>query len=123
MSQLDDDAWDLMRLDARVAELVHDTLIDDASAMRSVGVVDRTLVFRGQGVDIDVIIDPTGSLIGQLSPVAAGSGIVITVVAQHSIEVDANGRFVADPLPGRRFRLVIRTAVATVITAWQPISR
>jgi hypothetical protein len=134
-------AW--RTIDAELAELVFDSLVDH----EELGVVrgsaqERTLSFEASGLTIEVEITGTGasrSMIGQLVPpqpasvavCAHGGGSWGSVppgqqnVDMITLGVDELGRFSADALPAGpvslRCRIGTETAPHPVVTEWVSI--
>lgn len=119
-------AW--RTIDADLAELVFDSLIDhdEAALVRGTG-QGRMLSFRASSLTIDVEVTRTGDsrmLVGQLVPpqqasvdIRHGDNVVTT-------EADELGRFSAGPLPAGPISLRCRTGAEPphpVVTEWVAI--
>ena len=110
------------RLDTELAELLEDSVLDEAAALTRGG-GGRLLTFRSEDVTIDVEIQD-GQLLGQLAPPPAAATVELqaedgTVIA--SAETDGLGRFRLELGGEGRFRLrVVRRdpAGAPVETSW-----
>ncbi|MBB5928164.1 hypothetical protein [Streptomyces echinatus] len=111
------DAFVLHDLDARLAELTFDSVVD---ALPVRGVVDapRMLTFRSGEVTVDVEVTGDG-LIGQVLPpqsvrieVLGGPG------AARPVTADTLGRFTSDTPPAGPFALRLRTGAEVIVTEW-----
>lgn len=111
------DAYALHDLDARVAELTFDSLVD-AIPVRGVTDAPRMLTFSAGEVMLDVEVTARG-LMGQVLPpqparieVLGGPGSTVPLT------VDDMGRFSADSAPSGPFALRLRTGEDVVVTEW-----
>jgi hypothetical protein len=110
------------RLDAELAELLEDSVLDEAAALTRGG-GGRSLTFRSGDLAIDVEIQD-GHLLGQLAPPPAAATVELrgedgTVAG--SVDTDGLGRFRLELGGEGRFRLrVLRRdpAGAPVETSW-----
>jgi hypothetical protein len=87
-------AW--RRIDADLAELTSDSLLDDALAGLRSGDVARLVTFEAEDVSVEMEISATGDsrqLIGQLIPPQAGSVEVRSEHGTVDADADALGRF------------------------------
>ncbi|MEU6528978.1 hypothetical protein ABZ869_07285 [Streptomyces sp. NPDC046928] len=110
-------AFALHDLDARIAELTFDSVVD-AIPVRGAEDVPRMLTFRAGEVTVDVEVTAQG-LMGQVLPPRPVRVEVLggpqTAVA---VDADAMGRFSSDaPLTGP-FALRLRTGAEVVVTEW-----
>ncbi|MET9390199.1 hypothetical protein ABZY20_07260 [Streptomyces sp. NPDC006624] len=117
LQQLAVDAYALHDLDARVAELTFDSLVD-ALPVRGATDVPRMLTFRAGEVTVDVEVTPHG-LMGQvLPPQPARIEVLGGPRPGAPLTADDLGRFTGDlPLSGP-FALRLRTAGDVVVTQW-----
>ncbi|AZM58692.1 hypothetical protein DMA10_29500 [Streptomyces sp. WAC 01420] len=111
------DAYALHDLEARVAELTFDSLVD-AIPVRGATDAPRMLTFSAGEVMLDVEVTPEG-LMGQVMPpqparieVLGGPGGAVPLAA------DEMGRFRADTAPSGPFALRLRTGEDVVVTEW-----
>lgn len=118
-------------IDAELAELSFDSLIDRESALAVRSGADaalepRMLGFRavvdGEELSIEVEVSPSADgsvLIGQVFP-AGARAVQVQVGAGGSTEVpiDELGRFVIEPLPCGPVRLRVEHAGCVVQTTW-----
>ncbi|MCA2201910.1 hypothetical protein ACWDLL_20785 [Streptomyces griseoincarnatus] len=111
------DAFALRDLEARVAGLTFDSLVD-AIPVRGAAAAPRMLTFTAGEVTLDVELTEDG-LIGQVLPpaparieVLAGSRPATTATA------DDMGRFTAPVTPSGPFALRLHTTDETVMTEW-----
>jgi hypothetical protein len=113
------DAYSLHDLDARLAELTFDSLVD-AIPVRGATDVPRMLTFRTGELSVDVEVTAHG-LIGQVLP---PQPVRIEVlggphpVAPGTLTADTMGRFTSDVAPTGPFALRLRTGGEVVVTEW-----
>ncbi|MFI8203011.1 hypothetical protein [Streptomyces sp. NPDC085937] len=111
------DAFALVDLDARVAELTFDSLAD-AIPVRGAADTARMLTFTAGEVTLDVEVTEEG-LIGQvLPPGPARIEVLDGPRPAASVTADDMGRFTADTAPSGPFALRLRTADDVVVTEW-----
>ncbi len=117
LRQIAVDAYALHDLDARIAELTFDSVVD-AIPVRGATDVPRMLTFRAGEVTVDVEVTAQG-LMGQVLPpqqarieVLSGPQSAVPVLA------DAMGRFTSDTPPTGPFALRLRTGADVVVTEW-----
>nr|WP_246101827.1 hypothetical protein [Streptomyces cyaneus] len=117
LRQIAVEAFALHDLDARIAELTFDSVVD-AIPVRGATDVPRMLTFRAGEVTVDVEVSTHG-LMGQVLPpqqarieVLGGPQTVMPVVA------DDMGRFTSDAPPSGPFALRLRTGGEVVVTEW-----
>ncbi|MFJ3670090.1 hypothetical protein ACIPSE_26910 [Streptomyces sp. NPDC090106] len=115
--QLAMEAYALHDLDARIAELTFDSLVD-AIPVRGATQVPRMLTFHVGEVTVDVEVTGEG-LLGQVLPpqqalieVLGGPQTAVPLVA------DELGRFTGPVPPGGPFALRLRTGGEVVVTEW-----
>ncbi|MHC8420062.1 hypothetical protein ACH121_09595 [Streptomyces sp. NB004] len=111
------DAFALHDLDARVAELTFDSLVD-AIPVRGETDPPRMLTFRSDAVTVDVEVTADG-LIGQLLPPGpAGIEVLSGPRAHTRLTADDMGRFTGAAPPAGPFALRLRTGGEVVVTEW-----
>jgi hypothetical protein len=120
------DGFGWRTIDAELAELTFDSLVDRDAALVRGGSRPRLLTFRAGGVSIEVEVDETGAsrtLVGQLLPPRSA-----TIEIRHSTgtvtqPVDDLGRFVARGLSAGAASLRCRLGpeAPTVVTDWVTI--
>lgn len=117
LRQIAVEAFALHDLDARIAELTFDSVVD-AIPVRGATDVPRMLTFRAGEVTVDVEVTAQG-LMGQVLPpqqarieVLGGPRTAVPVVA------DDMGRFTSDAPPNGPFALRLRTGGEVVVTEW-----
>jgi hypothetical protein len=117
LQQIAVDAYALHDLDARVAELTFDSLVD-ALPVRGVTDAPRMLTFRAGEVTVDVEVT-THRLLGQVLPPQPARIEVLGGPRPGSpLTADDLGRFTGDlPLSGP-FALRLRTGGDVVVTEW-----
>ncbi|MFG3009229.1 hypothetical protein ACGFZB_01975 [Streptomyces cinerochromogenes] len=111
------DAFALHDLDARLAELTFDSLVD---ALPVRGAVDapRMLTFRAGGTTVDVEVTEDG-LIGQLlPPQPARIEVLGGPQTACPLTADPLGRFTCDTPPSGPFALRLRTGAELIVTEW-----
>jgi hypothetical protein len=110
-------------IDAELAELVFDSLLDTDEASLVRGAPERRLVsFAGGGLTIDVEVTTAGPermVMGQMVPPQRGVVDIRRRQETVSIEADELGRFRSGPLPPGPLSLRLRPAGgAPVVTDW-----
>ncbi|MDX3401602.1 hypothetical protein [Streptomyces sp. ME01-18h] len=111
------DAFVLHDLDARVAELTFDSLVDGIP-VRGETDPPRMLTFQSDGVTVDVEVTAEG-LIGQLLPPGPAGIEVLTGPREHvRLTADDMGRFTGEAPPAGPFALRLRTGREVVVTEW-----
>ncbi|MFE0805878.1 hypothetical protein ACFW4M_03055 [Streptomyces sp. NPDC058794] len=111
------DAFALHDLDARVAELTFDSLVD-AVPVRGATDPPRMLTFRADDVTVDVEVTGDG-LIGQLLPPGPADVEVLSGPRAHALlTADDLGRFTGGAPPAGPFALRLRTGSDVVVTEW-----
>ncbi|MCD7443460.1 hypothetical protein K4B79_35260 [Streptomyces lincolnensis] len=117
LRQLAVEAYALHDLDARLAELTFDSLVD-AIPVRGATDVSRMLTFHTGDVTVDVEVSSQG-LIGQvLPPQPAGIEVLVGPHSGTALVADAMGRFSSDVTPAGPFALRLRTGGEVVVTEW-----
>ncbi|MEU0253973.1 hypothetical protein ABZ299_16025 [Streptomyces sp. NPDC006184] len=111
------DAYALHDLDARLAELTFDSLVD-ALPVRGATDAPRMLTFRAGEVTVDVEVTADG-LIGQvLPPQPARIEVLGGPRAPRPVAADTLGRFISDTPPAGPFALRLRTGAEVIVTEW-----
>ena len=117
LQQIAVDAFALHDLDARVAELTFDSLVD-ALPVRGATDVPRMLTFRAGEVTVDVEVTAQG-LMGQvLPPQPARIEILGGPRPGSPLTADDLGRFTGDVPPAGPFALRLNTGGDVVVTEW-----
>ncbi|MFF6911277.1 hypothetical protein [Streptomyces sp. NPDC012466] len=117
LQQIAVDAYALHDLDARVAELTFDSLVD-ALPVRGAGDVPRMLTFQAGEVTVDVEVTAQG-LMGQVLPPQPARIEVLGGPRPGSpLTADDLGRFTGDAPPSGPFALRLRTGGDVVVTEW-----
>ncbi|GEK02233.1 hypothetical protein NHG22_21255 [Streptomyces sp. ATE26] len=110
-------AYALHDLDADIAELTFDSLVD-ALPVRGVPDAPRMLTFRAGALIVDVEVTGEG-LIGQvLPPGPARVEVLGGPQTARPVTVDTLGRFTSDAPPTGPFALRLRTGGQVVVTEW-----
>ncbi|MGW2049692.1 hypothetical protein ACWCPF_31600 [Streptomyces sp. NPDC001858] len=111
------EAYALHDLDARIAELTFDSLVD-AIPVRGAVDVPRMLTFHTGGLTVDVEVTAEG-LMGQLLPPQPASIEVLHGPrAGAALTADDMGRFACEAPPTGPFALRLRTGGEVVVTEW-----
>ncbi|WP_391648551.1 hypothetical protein [Streptomyces violarus] len=117
LQQVAVDAYALHDLDARVAELTFDSLVD-ALPVRGVTDPPRMLTFRAGEVTVDVEVTTHGLLGQVLPPQPARIEVLGGPRPGSTLTADDLGRFTGDvPLTGP-FALRLRAGGDVVVTEW-----
>ncbi|MBC2864617.1 hypothetical protein H1R13_06315 [Streptomyces mexicanus] len=117
LRQLALDAYALYDLDARVAELTFDSLLDSLP-VRGAGDVPRMLTFQVGELSVDVEVGGDG-LMGQvLPPQPARIEVLSGPGPGASLTADELGRFTGAPPPVGPFALRLHTGGDVVVTEW-----
>ncbi|MBB2921586.1 hypothetical protein [Cellulomonas cellasea] len=105
-------------VDAELASLTYDSLLDDRVLVRGTATAPRSLVF--DSVDLTVELEVTaGRVVGQLVPPGPGEVALETESAQGGpVPTDDAGCFTLATDPGARIRLRCTTPTTTVVTDW-----
>ncbi|WP_107057495.1 hypothetical protein [Streptomyces sp. NRRL S-646] len=117
LRQIAVEAFALHDLDARIAELTFDSVVD-AIPVRGATDVPRMLTFHVGGVTVDVELTAQG-LMGQvLPPQSAGIEVLSGPQAGSPLTTDDMGRFTYDEPPAGPFALRLRTGEGVLVTDW-----
>ncbi|MEU2778601.1 hypothetical protein ABZ646_38455 [Streptomyces sp. NPDC007162] len=111
------DAYALHDLDARIAELAFDSLVD-AVPVRGVEDPPRMLTFRAGGVTVDVEFTAEGLLGQVLPPQSARIEVLGGPSVVRPLTADGMGRFTGDAPPAGPFALRLRTGGEVIVTEW-----
>jgi hypothetical protein len=109
-------AFALRTLDDELADLLFDSLLDDALVGIRGGTA-RQLTFGVEDLTIDVDLDTDG-LVGHVSPTGPATVELQTPDAIHDADIDELGRFFLDQPPAGPFRLRVAVAGKWVTTEW-----
>ncbi|MEU6574789.1 hypothetical protein [Streptomyces sp. NPDC046805] len=117
LHQLAVDAYVLHDMDARIAELEFDSLVE-ALPVRGTTDVPRMLTFRAGELTVDVEVTGDG-LMGQvLPPSPARIELLGGPQAVTPVPVDDLGRFTSDTPAAGPFALRLRTGGEVIVTEW-----
>ena len=108
-------------IDAELAQLAHDSVLDDQPALTRGVAAPALLSFESAGltVEVETVRDDGGCrLLGQLVPAQAGTVEIRHPGGSTSVAVDDLGRFAADGLPSGPVSLRCRAGDASVDTDW-----
>ncbi|WP_406119598.1 hypothetical protein [Streptomyces sp. NBC_00989] len=119
LRQIAMDAYALYDMDARLAELTFDSLVD-AIPIRGATDVPRMLTFTAGELSIDVEVTSEG-LMGQVMPPQPAGIEVLNgpqALRPTTLTADAMGRFTSDAPPSGPFALRLRAGGEVVVTEW-----
>ncbi|WP_051828314.1 hypothetical protein [Streptomyces bicolor] len=117
LRQIAVEAFALHDLDARIAELTFDSVVD-AIPVRGATDVPRMLTFRAGEVTVDVEVSAQG-LMGQvLPPQQARIEVLGGPQTASPVVADDMGRFTSAAPPSGPFALRLRTGGEVVVTEW-----
>lgn len=117
LRQIAVEAFTLHDLDARIAELAFDSVVD-AIPVRGATDVPRMLTFHAGGVTVDVELSAQG-LMGQvLPPQTADIEVLSGPQAGSPLTTDDMGRFTHGEPPSGPFALRLRTGGGVLVTDW-----
>ncbi|WP_329415594.1 hypothetical protein OG802_30290 [Streptomyces sp. NBC_00704] len=111
------EAYALHDLDARIAELTFDSLVD-ALPVRGAADVPRMLTFHSGGLTVDVEVSGDGLLGQLLPPRSAAIEVLHGPRATAVLTADDMGRFSCAAPPAGPFALRLRTGGEVVVTEW-----
>jgi hypothetical protein len=115
--QLAMDAYALHDLDARVAELTFDSLVD-AIPVRGAEAPPRMLTFQAGDLTVDIEVTDEGLLGQVLPPQSARIEVLGGPAAARPLTADGMGRFASDTPPAGPFALRLRTGGDVIVTEW-----
>ncbi|MBQ0825945.1 hypothetical protein [Streptomyces tagetis] len=111
------EAYALRDLDARLAELTFDSLVDSLP-VRGEETPPRMLTFQAGAVTVDVEVGDEG-LIGQVLPPGPAEVEVLSGPRPRArLTADDLGRFAGEAPPAGPFALRLRTGGEVVVTEW-----
>ncbi|MHC3467584.1 hypothetical protein ACYF6T_02610 [Streptomyces sp. 7R007] len=117
LRQIAVEAFALHDLDARIAELTFDSVVD-ALPVRGATDTPRMLTFHAGEVTVDVELTAQG-LMGQvLPPQPARIEVLTGPQAGAALTTDDMGRFTHDAPPSGPFALKLRTGEGVLVTDW-----
>ncbi|MDT0433435.1 MULTISPECIES: hypothetical protein [Streptomyces] len=117
LEQLAVEAFALHDLDARIAELTFDSVVD-AIPVRGAVDVPRMLTFHADGLTVDVELTGHGLLGQVLPPQTAAIEVLSGPRAGSALTTDALGRFASEEPPSGPFALRLRTGGGVLVTDW-----
>lgn len=111
-------AYTWRTVDAELATLTYDSLLDDRVLVRGAAGAPRSLVFDAADLTVELEVTP-GRVVGQLVPPGPGEVVLETGSAQDApVATDDAGCFSLSTEPGARVRLRCTTPSTTVVTDW-----
>jgi hypothetical protein len=109
-------------VDAELAALTHDSLLEEAVGVRGASSSTRDLVFEGTEMSVELEQNPD-CLIGQLVPPATGEVTLLHPGGEVArTDVDEFGRFRFDRPVAGLVRLRCSTASGVLLTDWMRLS-
>ena len=113
-----DTAFAWRTVDAELATLSYDSLLDQALRRRGSAPISRSLVFRGSTMSVDVELSDD-VLVGQLVPPTAGEVVLLGIAGELGrTRADELGSFTfAAPAHGP-IRLLCETSSGRLVTDW-----
>jgi hypothetical protein len=108
-------------IDAELAELAHDSVLDDEAALVRGVAAPSLLTFSAAGLTVEVETLPADDgcrLLGQLVPAGSGQVEIRHPGGSTSVEIDDLGRFAANGLPCGPVSLRCRAGSSSVDTDW-----
>ncbi len=111
------EAYALHDLDARIAELTFDSLLD-ALPVRGSGEVPRMLTFQAGDLTVDVEVSGDGLLGQVMPPQPARIEVLHGPRPGARLTADDLGRFASQAPPAGPFALRLRTGSDVVVTEW-----
>jgi hypothetical protein len=109
-------------VDAELAALTHDSMLEEAVGVRGASSGTRDLVFEGTEMSVELEQDPD-CLIGQLVPPATGEVTLLHPEGEFArTDVDEFGRFRFDRPVSGLVRLRCSTHSGVVLTDWMRLS-
>ncbi len=113
---------DLVRIDAHLAELIFDSLVDEVAGTRG-AVPNREMTFSAPGVQMEVSVMAEGirHLVGQLVPPQPATVELFYHDERRETEADGLGRFTFEGVPGGllSLRCTLGDEYSTVVqTQW-----
>lgn len=111
-------AYEWRTVDAELAELSYDSLLDRELLLRGSAPISRSLVFRGSTMSVDVELSEE-VLVGQLVPPTAGEIVLLGIAGEFGrTRADELGSFsLAAPARGP-IRLLCETSSGRLVTEW-----
>jgi len=116
-------AWAWRTIDAELAALTYDSAAEAdllTAGTRAEPAALRALTFTRDEMSIELEVTEE-ALVGQITPARAGDTVVVRVGTEEVsfATTDELGFFAIRPVPGRPFRLLIRTVTGSaVLTGW-----
>ena len=105
------DVFTWRSLDAELAELVYDSMAQDATLVRGSDTT-REVTFRAPGIEVEVMVvsEHHRSLVGQVVPAQEAGVELLHRAGTATTTTDALGRFTFDRVPPGAVKLVVVTA-------------
>ena len=113
-----DAAYVWRTVDAELAALSYDSLLDGEMLLRGSAPISRSLVFEGSTMSVDVEVN-VDALVGQLVPPTAGEVVLLGIAGELGrTRADELGSFtLAAPARGP-IRLLCETSSGRLVTEW-----
>jgi hypothetical protein len=111
-------AYSWASVDAELAALTHDSLVDEAVGVRGASSGPRDLIFEGTQVSVELEQDPN-CLVGQLVPPTTGEVSLLRPNGELAhTDVDELGRFRFERSVAGLVRLRCSTSSGVLLTDW-----
>ena len=111
-------AYSWRTIDAELAALTYDSVLDQAALVRDAGTASRQLVFEGEGLAVELDHTPDG-LVGQLVPPTPGTVTLLGPTGElASVVADDLGLFRIEGARRGPVRLRCVTDTHDILTDW-----
>ena len=112
--------WDIVNVDAVVAQLVEDTALVAVEGVRTDELGARLLTFRSEGVTFEFEIGPEAPhIVGTIDPPQPGAVVLEQAEDAVTVDLDEGGRFAFELLGAGPFRLrFVSAGGEAYVTDW-----
>ncbi len=113
-----DAAYEWRTVDAELATLSYDSLLDRDSLLRGSAPISRSLVFQGSTMSVDVELN-VDALVGQLVPPTVGEVVLLGIAGELGrTRADELGSFTLVAPARGPIRLLCETSAGRLVTEW-----
>lgn len=113
-----DAAYEWRTVDAELATLSYDSLLDRELLLRGSVPISRSLVFQGSTMSVDVELN-VDALVGQLVPPTAGEVVLLGIAGELGrTRADELGSFTLVAPARGPIRLLCETSAGRLVTEW-----